>query len=190
MPLSFAPVVITVCYRNLKRFHLLKPTAYHPKWQNDLVVNPFCSVFHTVEDNERLFTVWQEVVVLSSQWCVPCVVATAAICCVPAATVCSLFYHSHLNEPHSQLEKGDPTANQPPEPQCTVCVCVCVCRCVCIFTAGQLSTQADAHMLYAGPYNLSLNWSQKSTLKGRKIPPLTFLPVLYSFFSCLSPAEY
>lgn len=42
-------------------------------------------------------------------------------------SVCSLLYHYHLNEPHSQLEKGDPTANQP-DPQCSVCVCVFVPR--------------------------------------------------------------
>lgn len=70
-------------------------------------------------------------VVLSSQWCVPCAAATA-ICRVPAATVCSLFYHFHLKEPHSQLEKGDPTANQPPEPRCaTTCVCMCPFMCIC-----------------------------------------------------------
>lgn len=77
--------------------------------KKDLLVDLVCLIFHAVESSEGVLAVYPFV------WCVPCVVAIAAICCVPAATVCSLFYHSHLNEPHSQLEKGDLTANQPPQ---------------------------------------------------------------------------
>lgn len=91
------------------------------------------------------------------KWYVPRVVATAAICCVPAATVCSLFYHSHLNEPHSQLEKGDLTANQPPEKERereTVGVYLC-CK------TAILSGRSSCVWLYAGLYNLSLDWFQK-----------------------------
>lgn len=49
----------------------------------------------------------------------------------PAAAACRTFYHFHLNERHSQLEEGDPTANQPPQPQCRECASVCACMCAC-----------------------------------------------------------
>lgn len=130
--------------------------------KKDLLAGLACLIFHAVESSERALAVYPLV------WCVPCVAAIAAICCVPAATVCSLFYHSHLNEPHSQLEKGDLTANQPPQQECSVSTCVPVCAPVCC--VQDLTLWTDLRH----PFE-----------KGRKILAHILLPVLCSF----SPAS-
>lgn len=85
----------------LKRFHLLNPSAYDLKWQNNLLADPVRSEFHAEENNER-----QPAVSLKAG-CVMCSLWGGNRCYLPCACSYSVFLILSLSSRWTPLTAGE-----------------------------------------------------------------------------------